>query len=115
MKLLLLLFGSNSNTKSKAVPFMVFVLVLTGMVEQGEGTTCHSTFLSALVQLIPCRAAVAPFSRIPPSETCCNAIKLPQKCTANFEPCILPFPSPSLQSLDIFFPCIFQQSNKSFF
>ncbi|XP_012475480.1 protein LIM1 [Gossypium raimondii] len=113
MKPLLLLFGSNSNTKSKAVPFMVFVLVLTGMVEQGEGTTCHSTFLSALVQLIPCRAAVAPFSRIPPSETCCNAIKalgqpclcvlvngppitgvdrnmarqLPQKCTANFEPC----------------------------
>ncbi|KAK8639881.1 hypothetical protein V6N13_138247 [Hibiscus sabdariffa] len=108
MKLHLLL-GSNS----KAVPLMVLLLVLTGMVEQGQGTTCHNTFLSALVQLIPCRAAVTPFSRIPPSDTCCNAIKalgqpclcvlvngppitgvdrnmarqLPQKCSANFEPC----------------------------
>ncbi|KAK8516511.1 hypothetical protein V6N13_097801 [Hibiscus sabdariffa] len=108
MKLLLLL-GSNS----KAVPFMVLMLVFTGMVEQGQGSTCHNTFLTALVQLIPCRAAVTPFSRIPLSDTCCNAIKtlgqpclcilvngppitgvdrnmarqLPQKCSANFEPC----------------------------
>ncbi|KAH1073445.1 hypothetical protein J1N35_025773, partial [Gossypium stocksii] len=97
---------------SKALPVFLFGLVLTGFVDKGEGNTCSSTFFSALVQLIPCRAAVAPFSPIPPSETCCNAIKalgqpclcvivngppisgvdrnmalqLPEKCTANFEP-----------------------------
>lgn len=98
---------------SKA-PFLVIVLVLTGLLKQGEGTACSSTFFSALVQLIPCRAAVAPFSAVPPSESCCNAIKalgqpclcvlvkgppisgvdrnmalqLPEKCAASFEPCI---------------------------
>ncbi|XP_038723704.1 protein M7-like [Tripterygium wilfordii] len=98
---------------SKALPLLVFLLVMTCYVERGRGTACTSTFFSALVQLIPCRAAVAPFSPIPPSETCCNAVKtlgqpclcvlvngppitgvdrnmalqLPDKCTANFEPC----------------------------
>ncbi|XP_021281328.1 protein M7 [Herrania umbratica] len=98
---------------SKALPFLVFVFVLTGLLEHSEGSACSSTFFSALVQLIPCRAAVAPFSPIPPNEACCNAIKalgqpclcvlvngppisgvdrnmalqLPEKCTANFEPC----------------------------
>ncbi|KAK6240259.1 hypothetical protein QUC31_005728 [Theobroma cacao] len=102
---------------SKALPFLVFVSVLTGLLEHSEGSACSSTFFSALVQLIPCRAAVAPFSPIPPNEACCNAIKalgqpclcvlvngppisgvdrnmalqLPEKCTANFEPCILSF------------------------
>ncbi|KAF5736413.1 protein M7-like [Tripterygium wilfordii] len=97
---------------SKALPLLVFLLVMTCYVERGRGTACTSTFFSALVQLIPCRAAVAPFSPIPPSETCCNAVKtlgqpclcvlvngppitgvdrnmalqLPDKCTANFEP-----------------------------
>ncbi|TYJ04591.1 hypothetical protein E1A91_A12G101600v1 [Gossypium mustelinum] len=97
----------------KALPVFLFGLVLTGFVDKGEGNACSSTFFTALVQLIPCRAAVAPFSPIPPSETCCNAIKalgqpclcvivngppisgvdrnmalqLPEKCTANFEPC----------------------------
>ena len=114
--------NSSSNMMlfySNALPFLVFVLVLTGLLEQGEGTACSSTFFSALVQLIPCRAAVTPFSPVPPSESCCNAIKalgqpcvcvlvndpvisgvdrnmalqLPEKCTAKFEPCILsPFP-----------------------
>ncbi|PON52823.1 Bifunctional inhibitor/plant lipid transfer protein/seed storage helical domain containing protein [Parasponia andersonii] len=81
--------------------------------QQGPVPTCASTFFSALIQLIPCRAAVAPFSPIPPSEACCNSLKalgqpclcvlvngppisgvdrnmalqLPEKCTANFEPC----------------------------
>ncbi|TYI50543.1 hypothetical protein E1A91_D12G108700v1 [Gossypium mustelinum] len=98
---------------SKALPVFLFGLVLTGFVDKGDGNAFSSTFFSALVQLIPCRAAVAPFSPIPPSETCCNAIKalgqpclcvivngppisgvdrnmalqLPEKCTANFEPC----------------------------
>ncbi|KAJ0094577.1 hypothetical protein Patl1_17250 [Pistacia atlantica] len=80
---------------------------------QGKSHPCGNTFFSALVQLIPCRAAVAPFSPIPPSDACCNAVKslgqpclctlvngppiagidrnmamqLPDKCTANFEPC----------------------------
>ncbi|KAJ4850625.1 hypothetical protein Tsubulata_022195 [Turnera subulata] len=101
----------------KTVPLLVFmlVLVMTGVVDKGEGHVCGSTFFSALVQLIPCRAAVAPFSPIPPSEPCCNAVKtlgqpclcvlvngppisgvdknmalqLPDKCSANFEPCEL--------------------------
>ncbi|XP_028059593.1 putative lipid-transfer protein DIR1, partial [Camellia sinensis] len=92
---------------------LLFVVVMVGLVEQGKGQNCGSTFFSALVQLIPCRAAVAPFSPIPPSEACCTAIKslgqpclcvlingppitgvdrnmalqLPEKCVANFEPC----------------------------
>ncbi|KAJ7949129.1 Protease inhibitor/seed storage/lipid transfer protein family protein [Quillaja saponaria] len=98
---------------SEAVPLLMCLLIMTAMVDQGQGTTCQSTFFSALVQLIPCRVSVAPFSPIPPSETCCNALKalgqpclcvlvngppisgvdrnmalqLPEKCTANFEPC----------------------------
>ncbi|XP_059441305.1 protein LIM1 [Corylus avellana] len=98
---------------TRALPLLVFMLFMTGLVEQGKGTTCPSTFFSALVQLIPCRAAVAPFSPLPPSEACCNALRtlgqpclcvlvngppisgvdrnmalqLPEKCTANFEPC----------------------------
>ncbi|XP_057978717.1 protein LIM1 [Malania oleifera] len=101
------LFGT-----SNALPLMC-MLVMAGLVEHGMSHTCASTFFSALVQLIPCRAAVAPFSPIPPSEACCNAVKnlgqpclcvlvngppisgvdrnmaiqLPEKCTANFEPC----------------------------
>ncbi|XP_022876781.1 protein LIM1-like [Olea europaea var. sylvestris] len=94
----------------------VFVIIFmsAGVLVQGSnGHPCGSTFFSALVQLIPCRPAVAPFSRIPPSDACCAAIRilgqpclcglvsgpsitgvdknmamqLPDKCTANFEPC----------------------------
>lgn len=109
----------ESNMKgfnSKALPLMlVFVLVTTSLVQQGKSHPCGSTFFAALVQLVPCRAAVAPFSPIPPSDACCNAVKtlgqpclctlvsgppiagvdrnmamqLPDKCTANFEPCTL--------------------------
>ncbi|KAL1346286.1 hypothetical protein HN51_019975 [Arachis hypogaea] len=94
--------------------FLVFMVALV-VVAQVDSTSCTSTFFSALVQLIPCRAAVAPFSPIPPSESCCNALRalgqpclcvlvngppisgvdrnmasqLPEKCTTNFEPCVI--------------------------
>ncbi|KAJ6964707.1 protein LIM2 [Populus alba x Populus x berolinensis] len=97
----------------KVLPFLVLVLMLTVVAEHGQAHPCGSTFFSALIQLIPCRAAVAPFSPIQPSELCCSAVKalgqpclctlvngppisgvdrnmalqLPDKCSANFEPC----------------------------
>ncbi|XP_021739253.1 protein LIM1 [Chenopodium quinoa] len=97
------------------VYFVVMMLIMSVMVRQGQGHTCSNTFFSALVQLLPCRTAVSPFSPIPPSETCCNAIKtlgqpclcvlvngppisgvdrsmalqLPDKCATNFDPCEL--------------------------
>ncbi|XP_050209328.1 non-specific lipid transfer protein GPI-anchored 9 [Mercurialis annua] len=96
----------------KVTILVVMLVAVTGLL-QVEAHPCGSTFFSALVQLIPCRAAVAPFSPIPPSDTCCNAVKtlgqpclcvlvngppisgvdrnmalqLPDKCIANFEPC----------------------------
>ena len=115
--------------KSLIVLVSVFMLVMmtivTGVEAQGPplpglfpapAPTCTSTFFSALIRLIPCRAAVAPFSPIPPSEACCNsvralgqpclcilingppisgvdrnmALQLPDKCTANFAPCSPP-------------------------
>ncbi|KAF2532665.1 hypothetical protein F2Q70_00032602 [Brassica cretica] len=83
------------------------------MLPVEEVGMCSRTFFSALVQLIPCRAAVAPFSPIPPTESCCAAVvtlgrpclcllangpplsgidrsmalQLPQRCFANFPPC----------------------------
>ncbi|XP_030552221.1 protein LIM1 [Rhodamnia argentea] len=100
-------------SQSITLTMFALVLVTASVVQKGEGLTCGSTFFSAMVQLIPCRAALAPFSPIPPSGACCNAIKalgqpclcvlvsgppisgvdrsmalqLPDKCTANFEPC----------------------------
>ncbi|CAK9171533.1 unnamed protein product [Ilex paraguariensis] len=97
----------------KAMPLLVLLGVMAVMVQESKGLPCGSTFFSALVQLIPCRAAVAPFSPVPPTEACCTSIKalgqpclctivngppisgvdrnialeLPEKCTANFEPC----------------------------
>lgn len=108
----------NTNMKlseSKTLPLLMLVLVMAALVQESKGHPCGSTFFSALVQLIPCRAAVAPFSPIPPTEVCCASIKalgqpclcvlvngppisgvdrsmamqLPEKCTANFEPCRL--------------------------
>lgn len=109
---------SNSRIKFssyKAVSLLWILLIMAGLVAQVQSNPCTSTFFSALVQLIPCRAAVAPFSPIPPNDACCNALKglgqpclcvlvngppisgvdrnmasqLPDKCTANFEPCDL--------------------------
>ncbi|KAM7472480.1 hypothetical protein LguiA_010663 [Lonicera macranthoides] len=54
---------------------LVFVVVVAGFVKESEGFSCGNTFFASLVQLIPCRAAVAPFSTIPPSEACCGAVK----------------------------------------
>nr|WDD38962.1 M7 protein transcript variant 2 [Fagopyrum tataricum] len=110
---------TSQNMKTfngKVTPLLVATLILTALVIQGvEAHNCGSTFFSALVQLIPCRASVAPFSPIPPSDACCNAIKvlgqsclcilvngppisgvdrsmamqLPDKCSTDFEPCEL--------------------------
>ncbi|BAT93013.1 protein LIM2 [Vigna umbellata] len=92
---------------------VTLVMMMVGLVAQVESSSCTSTFFSSLVQLIPCRAAVAPFSSIPPSGACCNALRalgqpclcvlvngppisgvdrnmasqLPNKCTTNFQPC----------------------------
>ncbi|XP_020271440.1 putative lipid-transfer protein DIR1 [Asparagus officinalis] len=42
---------------------------------------CSTSFFSVLVQLMPCRPAVAQFSTVPPSEVCCNAVRsLGQDC-----------------------------------
>ncbi|EXB93782.1 hypothetical protein L484_010921 [Morus notabilis] len=117
------------HSKTMNALVLVFMLVtmtaMMGVEAQGQlgqpglpvpAPTCTSTFFSALIRLIPCRAAVAPFSPIPPSEACCNSVKalgqpclcilingppisgvdrnmalqLPEKCTANFEPCSPP-------------------------
>lgn len=116
------------HCKSMIVLVLVFMLVVMtavkGVEAQGPplpglpaaAPTCTSTFFSALIRLIPCRAAVAPFSPIPPSEACCNsvralgqpclcvlvngppisgvdrnmALQLPEKCTTNFAPCNRP-------------------------
>ncbi|CAO2820454.1 unnamed protein product [Amaranthus hypochondriacus] len=102
------------SLRSKAfVSSVVMILIMTVNVELSQGSTCSSTFFSALVQLIPCRTAVSPFGPVPPSETCCNAVKtlgqpclcvlvngppisgvdrsmalqLPDKCASNFDPC----------------------------
>ncbi|KAK7271602.1 hypothetical protein RJT34_27638 [Clitoria ternatea] len=100
----------------KEVPLLLILLIMTGLVAQVESNACTSTFFSALVQLIPCRAAVSPFGPAPPSDACCNALKilgqpclcvlvngppiagldrtlaslLPHKCKENFQPCTLP-------------------------
>ncbi|KAL6125152.1 hypothetical protein ACLB2K_073212 [Fragaria x ananassa] len=98
---------------SKVFATFVLMLMMTGLGVQGQGNSCGLTFFASLIQLIPCRPAVIPFSPIPPSETCCTALKalgqpclcvlvngppisgvdrnmaiqLPEKCSANFEPC----------------------------
>ncbi|CAO2819234.1 unnamed protein product [Amaranthus hypochondriacus] len=94
---------------------IAMVLIMTVMVDQSRGHSCDSTFFSSLVQLIPCRRAVSPFSPTLPSMACCNAVKalgqpclcvlvkgpsvsgvdrgmtlqLPEKCSTNFDPCEL--------------------------
>ncbi|XP_047958832.1 non-specific lipid transfer protein GPI-anchored 9 [Salvia hispanica] len=102
--------AAKMNMNMKLACLMLVVVV---MAQESTAHPCGSTFFSALVQLIPCRSAVAPFSPIPPTEACCASIKalgqpclcvlvngppisgvdrtmatqLPEKCTANFEPC----------------------------
>ncbi|KAI3731997.1 hypothetical protein L1987_63193 [Smallanthus sonchifolius] len=103
------------ENKANTMAVLVAAVVVMGLLVQGTTThPCGNTFFSALVQLIPCRASVAPFSPIPPNEACCTAIRvlgqpclcvlvngpisgvdrsmamqLPEKCSVNFEPCEL--------------------------
>ncbi|XP_078443459.1 protein LIM1-like [Wolffia australiana] len=96
-----------------AVAALVVAVMVVCAASEAAGQGCGSTFFSALVQLMPCRASVMPFSPAPPSEACCNALKalgrpclcllvngpaisgvdrnvakeLPAKCAANFDPC----------------------------
>ncbi|KAM0050245.1 putative lipid-transfer protein DIR1 [Helianthus debilis subsp. tardiflorus] len=95
---------------------LLAIVVVIGLSVQGTmAHPCGKHIFSALVQLLPCRASVAPFSPIPPNEACCNAVRvlgqpclcvlvngsppisgvdrslamqLPEKCSVNFEPCI---------------------------
>ncbi|KAL3537352.1 hypothetical protein ACH5RR_000718 [Cinchona calisaya] len=105
-----------NSFQRNAVPVLLVLMVIMvgGFVQDTKGHPCGSTFFSALVQLIPCRPAVAPFSPYQPNEACCATIKalgqpclcvlvngppisgvdrtlamqLPEKCAANFEPCM---------------------------
>ncbi|KAK9065418.1 hypothetical protein SSX86_016801 [Deinandra increscens subsp. villosa] len=106
----------ENRAKTTATLVLAVTVVVTGLFVQGTvAYPCGNTFFSALVQLIPCRASVAPFSPIPPNEACCTAIRvlgqpclcvlvngppisgvdrsmamqLPEKCSVNFEPCEL--------------------------
>ncbi|KAF3628124.1 polygalacturonase [Capsicum annuum] len=98
---------------TSTLAMLVLVITFSVSMKGSNGHPCSSTFFSALIQLIPCRQSVIPFSPIPPSEACCASIKalgqpclcvlvngppisgvdrnmalqLPDKCTANFEPC----------------------------
>lgn len=99
---------------SRTLVMLILVITYSSIAVKGSnGHPCSSTFFSALIQLIPCRASVVPFSSVPPSEACCASIKalgqpclcvlingppisgvdrnmavqLPEKCTANFEQC----------------------------
>ncbi|XP_042015843.1 putative lipid-transfer protein DIR1 [Salvia splendens] len=102
--------AAKMNTNMKLACLILVVMVVA---QEITAHPCGSTFFSALIQLIPCRSAVAPFSPIPPTEACCASIKalgqpclcvlvngppisgvdrtmatqLPEKCTANFESC----------------------------
>ncbi|KAK9716010.1 hypothetical protein RND81_06G205700 [Saponaria officinalis] len=87
------------------------------MPESGRslGSSCANTFLSSLLQLMPCREAVSPFGPLPPTDACCSAVRalgqpclcvlvngppipgvdpslashLPQTCAASFDACEL--------------------------
>nr|XP_010928847.1 protein LIM1 [Elaeis guineensis] len=105
---------SDAATKiTMAKVWLVMLVLSVGLLGAAAGQECPRTFFSALLQLMPCRLAVATFNPAPPSEACCNAIKtlgqpclcalvngppvtgvdrnmamqLPVKCTVNFEPC----------------------------
>ncbi|KAG5627406.1 hypothetical protein H5410_012624 [Solanum commersonii] len=104
---------SKNMMTSRTLVMLILVITYSIAVKGSNGHPCSSTFFSALIQLIPCRASVVPFSSVPPSEACCASIKalgqpclcvlingppisgvdrsmavqLPDKCTANFEQC----------------------------
>ncbi|XP_010486304.1 PREDICTED: uncharacterized protein LOC104764467 [Camelina sativa] len=60
---------------------LLMVFVQSGLVRETLGHPCGRTILSALIQLVPCRPSLAPFSTLRPNELCCAAIKtLGQPC-----------------------------------
>ena len=97
----------------KPLQFLVFMIAMTCFVEQSKAKFCSNSLISTLVQLIPCKPSLSPFSPMPPSLLCCHALKtlgqpclcavldappvsgidynvamlLPQKCALNFHPC----------------------------
>lgn len=105
--------GGGTTTKKIGVALVALLVMVAIAADGAAAQACGSTFFSALVQLMPCRPAVTPFSPAPPSEACCNALKtlgrpclcllvngppisgvdrnmakeLPAKCTVNFDPC----------------------------
>ncbi|KAG6593320.1 putative lipid-transfer protein DIR1 [Cucurbita maxima] len=97
----------------KPLQFLVFMIAMTCFVEPSKAKFCSNSLISTLVQLIPCKPSLSPFSPMPPSLLCCHALKtlgqpclcavldappvsgidynvamlLPQKCALNFHPC----------------------------
>ncbi|XP_068643916.1 uncharacterized protein [Aristolochia californica] len=93
--------------------WLIFLVTLGEAQNPGLSQACPDSYYSAIMQLLPCRQAVAPFSPLPPSEACCAVVKalgqpclcsilngppmsgvdrtmamlLPAKCAANFGPC----------------------------
>ncbi|GAB2300188.1 hypothetical protein Dimus_034227 [Dionaea muscipula] len=73
MVMMFIIMGSNSMMGEKGLA--------QAQAQAQAHSSCGNTFFSALVQLIPCRASVTPYSPIPPTDTCCSAIKaLGQPC-----------------------------------
>ncbi|XP_019186816.1 PREDICTED: putative lipid-transfer protein DIR1 [Ipomoea nil] len=94
---------------------VLWLVVMASLVWESKAAPCGSTFVSTIIQLLPCRPAVSAFRPFPPTEACCAAVRslgqpclcavvngppiigvdrnmalqLPDKCTANFEPCEL--------------------------
>ncbi|AES69336.2 putative bifunctional inhibitor/plant lipid transfer protein/seed storage helical [Medicago truncatula] len=113
----------------KTMSLLGFFLIMVTLVSQVQSSPCSSTFFSSLVQLIPCRGAVAPFSPIPPNDSCCNALRalgqpclcvlvngppisgvdrnmasqLPDKCATSFDPCVFLVSLYPLSSIFVYF------------
>ncbi|CAI9103147.1 OLC1v1001593C1 [Oldenlandia corymbosa var. corymbosa] len=105
----------HRKQRNGAAICLLIMVIMAGLVQETQEHACGSTFFSALVQMIPCRAAVSPFSPSLPTEACCAALKalgqpclcilvngppisgvdrtlamqLPDKCLANFAPCAM--------------------------
>ncbi|KAG9450677.1 hypothetical protein H6P81_010642 [Aristolochia fimbriata] len=101
------------TSKLQTLMWVVFLVTLGEALKPGLSQACPTSYYSALMQLLPCRQAVGPFSPLPPSEACCVVVKslgqpclcsiingppisgvdrsmamlLPAKCAANFGPC----------------------------
>ncbi|KAL0374287.1 UNVERIFIED_CONTAM: hypothetical protein Sradi_3344400 [Sesamum radiatum] len=63
-------------SESKTLTLLMLVLAMAALVQESKGHPCGSTFFATLVQLIPCRAAVAPFSPVLPTRLAVHPSKL---------------------------------------